>query len=130
MITPTAKKSSGFLRKLIWIFALLLILFLAWCAFVLYANYSTGMRAGTVMKISKKGYVFKTYEGQLNLGLVQSNENIWSFSVPAEDTAVVHQIEHAAATGKRVSLHYDEKYYQYDWAGETKYFVNKVEEVK
>ena len=41
--------------------------------FMYYANYSEGYRAGVPMKISKKGVVFKTHEGQLNIGGLSNN---------------------------------------------------------
>ena len=37
-------------------------------SFVLYANYSSGVRAGVPVEFSRKGVIFKTYEGELNLG--------------------------------------------------------------
>jgi hypothetical protein len=40
----------------------------AFGAFMFFANYSEGVRSGVLMKISKKAYVFKTHEGQLNIG--------------------------------------------------------------
>jgi uncharacterized protein YwgA len=77
--------------------------------FALYGNYSSGERAGQVIKMSKKGYVFKTNEGQLNTGEIQ--QGIWNFSVKKSEP----------------ELHYDEKYVQIPFLGDTKYFVTKVE---
>ena len=77
--------------------------------FALYGNYSSGERAGQVIKMSKKGYVFKTNEGQLNTGDIQ--QGIWNFSVKKSEP----------------ELHYDEKYVQIPFLGDTKYFVTKVE---
>ena len=45
--------------------ALLVVLFVC---FALFANYSAGIRAGVPVKFSKKGVLFKTYEGELNVG--------------------------------------------------------------
>ncbi|MDC1430640.1 hypothetical protein N8223_00150 [Bacteroidia bacterium] len=59
--------------------------------------------------MSKKGYVFKTNEGQLNTGEIQ--QGIWNFSVKKSEP----------------ELHYDEKYVQIPFLGDTKYFVTKVE---
>lgn len=77
--------------------------------FALYGNYSSGERAGQVIKMSKKGYVFKTNEGQLNTGEIQ--QGIWNFSVKKSEP----------------ELHYDEKYVQIPFLGDTEYFVTKVE---
>lgn len=98
-------------------------------------TYSDGFRAGTVVKLSRKGYVFKTYEGQLNLGMVINQDqnsqasvnNVWEFSVPNKDTAVINTLENALTSGERVRLHYKEKYRTLPWNGETRYFIYKVE---
>ncbi|HZG00708.1 MAG TPA: hypothetical protein VEY71_06880 [Chitinophagales bacterium] len=103
--------------------------------FVMYGNYSTGFRAGTVIKLSHKGFAMKTYEGQLNLGMVLSDEpggtavsNIWFFSVPEKEKEVVRKLEEAMLTGKRVKLHYKEKFVTLPWRGDTKYMVYNVDE--
>ena len=103
-------------------------------AYYLFGNYSDGYRAGTVMKLSRKGLLFKTYEGELNLGLVMNNEgtpvsvsNIWPFTVGAGDTAAIQKLDTAMMTGKRAKLHYREKFVKVPWRGDTKYMVYKVE---
>ena len=93
--------------------------------FTLYANYSDGIRVGTIVKFTKKGVVFKTHEGRLQQG---SSNEFWDFTVE-NDTAVLHQIERANDYGYRVKAYYHEKYYQFDWRGDTKYLVYKVEKV-
>ncbi|MBS1618782.1 MAG: 6-phosphogluconate dehydrogenase [Bacteroidetes bacterium] len=95
-------------------------------------TYSEGNRAGVLIKFSKKGNLFKTYEGEVNqiginpdpkVGLIN---NIWDFSV--KDQAVADQLSHLE--GHNVSLHYREIKHAFVWQGETNYFVDKVEEVK
>ena len=100
--------------------------------FVLYANYSTGVRAGVPVKFSRKGVVFKTYEGELNVGgLTNSAEGAipttWKFSVARSEEDVHQGMELAMTEHKRVKLHYVEKYVQLFWRGDTQYFVRKVE---
>ncbi len=98
-------------------------------------TYSDGFRAGTVVKLSSKGYVFKTYEGELNLGMVINQDpnsqasvnNVWDFSVSAKDTTVINALENALTSGQRVRLHYKEKYKALPWMGDTPYFIYKVE---
>lgn len=104
--------------------SVILVVVLGYFAATYYGSYSSGTRAGVVMKISKKGYVFKTYEGQLNLGV---NQEPWEFSVDTGRGEVVKALEEAQANNDHVKLHYEEKYVQYDWRGDTKYFVTKVE---
>jgi hypothetical protein len=62
--------------------------------------YSEGERAGVVSKFSRKGYVFKTYEGELNVGaqgqVSNMNQNIWAFTLQnSNDTAIVNNLEDA-----------------------------------
>lgn len=97
-----------------------------------FANYSEGVRSGVLMKISKKGYVFKTHEGQLNIGgFDQTSDigvsNVWEFSV--RDEAVLEELESAMDHSQRVKLYYNEKYMTLPWRGDTKYFVVSVEEL-
>lgn len=78
-----------------------------------FPNYSEGERAGTVYKVSKKGLIFKSYEGEMNLGGMsadangQVTANAFKFSV--QDPALIVQLDEAAASGKRVTM----KYHQY-----------------
>ena len=105
-------------------------------AFYYWGTYSEGVRSGTVVKISKKGYVFKTYEGQLSLlpyGAVKSQDRFiesFEFSVAGKEEKVIQELEAASLSGERVSLHYVERYAQFPWRGDTKYFVVKVERQK
>ena len=107
-----------------------------WALFAANFVYSDGFRVGTLMKISKKGNLIKTWEGELNEGGLQpakSNNNamssVWSFSVLDKDENVIGEIDSAVALGSRVKLYYKEMPYQFSWRGDTKYFVYKVEEV-
>ena len=119
-------------------YALIIILLLSAGLFAFYywGSYSEGVRSGTVVKISKKGYLFKTYEGQLSLlpyGAVKSQDRViesFEFSVAPGNEAVVRELESASLSGERVSLHYIERYAQFAWRGDTKYFIVKVERQK
>jgi hypothetical protein len=92
-------------------------------------TYSDGKRAGLLVKFSKKGFVLKTYEGDLNLGGVNPipgntiANNVWHFSV--NDEAVAEALMNLE--GKNVRLHYKEKLKVMPWQGETPYLVDKVE---
>ena len=103
-------------------------------SFVVYANFtfSEGSRNGTVIKLSSKGMMFKTYEGQLNVGAYIREGNgapttIWEFSVPEGNQEVLEQINEAIDKGRRVKLHYKEKLMTLPWRGDTKYLIFKVE---
>lgn len=95
--------------------------------------YSDGYRDGTLIKFSRKGFVFKTYEGELNQGgIVSPNPStalanqIWTFSV--KDDAVAQKLN--TLGGKVVRLHYKQYLNNFIWEGETNYLVDSVEEVK
>ena len=87
-----------------------LVLLIGAASFVIFSSYSEGYRAGNVMKLSKKGFVFKTWEGELNVGGFQGGgeggdmaTTVWSFSV--DDDNVVKEIEKAVDEGSKVKLH-------------------------
>ena len=102
---------------------------------VLFANFSNGSRAGTIAKFSHKGVMIKTWEGQLLTGGMSGSDggdlvsSHWEFSVYRGDDPVLRAIEKAMDGGYRVKLHYEEKFFQFGWRGDTKYFVTKVEKV-
>lgn len=114
--------------------ALVVVLALLGIGYYFFGNYSDGYRAGTVMKLSKKGLLFKTYEGELNLGMIMNESNnpvsvsnIWPFSVPANNEETLKKLDTAMMSGKRAKLHYREKFIAVPWRGDTKYIVYKVE---
>lgn len=122
-----------FLKKLLlWIIGITLTTAVIVILFSLYANYSNGKRAGQVIKLSKKGYIFKTYEGQLNTGGFSEGSgditsSIWHFSVKRDNKQVQEDLDDAIDGGYRVKLYYDEKYIRIPFLGDTKYFVTEVE---
>jgi hypothetical protein len=113
------------------ILAAVVVLSICYALFVMYYTYSDGNRAGKLIKFSRKGFVFKTYEGDLNLGGVNTSNgglvnNMWSFSVA--DDAVAAKL--SSLEGKEITLHYKEKLRTLPWRGESKYIVDSVVEVR
>jgi hypothetical protein len=93
-------------------------------AVVLNWSYSTGERAGWVQKFSHKGWICKTWEGELALVSLPGS-SVEKFFFTVTDDRVAEQI--TKAVGKRVSLHYEEKVgLPTSCFGETRHFVNKV----
>jgi len=87
-------------------------------------NYSSGERAGWVQKFSKKGWICKTWEGELAM-ITMPGAAQEKFHFTVWDDEVARQINEAM--GKRVSLHYDEKVgLPTSCFGETRHWVNKV----
>jgi hypothetical protein len=95
---------------------------------VLNWNYSTGERAGWVQKFSKKGWLCKTWEGELALvRMAGTAQEKFLFTV--WDDAVAEQINRSM--GKRVSLHYEEKVgLPTTCFGETRHFVTGIKAVE
>jgi hypothetical protein len=96
-------------------------------------TYSEGNRAGRLIKFSKQGFMFKTYEGEMNLGGVTNAANnsmmmnyMWDFSVTNQ--AVADSL--LKLEGKEISVHYKEKMAKLPWRGDTKYIVDRIVEVR
>ncbi|HXF44898.1 MAG TPA: hypothetical protein VNK91_02150 [Burkholderiaceae bacterium] len=87
-------------------------------------NYSTGERAGWVQKFSKKGWICKTWEGELAMvSMPGAAQEKFYFTV--WDDAVAEEIN--KAMGRRVSLHYEEKVgLPTSCFGETRHWVTRV----
>jgi hypothetical protein len=117
-------------RSHLWLFLPLVVIVLAVCLFASWAwitlhfVYSEGERAGYVQKISKKGWVCKTWEGELAMSTFPGTApQIFTFSV--RDDAVAEKIENAA--GQRVALSYEQhKGVPGSCFAETEYFITSV----
>ncbi|WP_058088458.1 hypothetical protein [Aquabacterium parvum] len=105
-----------------------LVILIALVAAYFYAmlswSYSTGDRAGWVQKISHKGWLCKTWEGELALvSMPGAPVEKFNFTVFADDVAA----DINRHMGKRVSLHYEQKVgLPTSCFGETRYYVTKV----
>lgn len=83
---------------LVLVTALYLVLVFSWA-------YSSGERAGWVQKFSRKGWICKTWEGELVLVTLPGTLTE-KFPFTVHDAAVARQIE--LAVGQRVLLHYEQ----------------------
>ncbi len=87
-------------------------------------SYSSGERAGWVQKLSNKGWICKTWEGELSM-VSMPGATPEKFAFTVTDDAVADRI--TKAMGKRVSLHYDQKVgLPGSCFGETRYYVDKI----
>jgi hypothetical protein len=104
--------------------ALLVLGLVAWTALALWWSYSEGERVGVLQKFSRKGWICKTYEGELALYVVGGvAPQIWDFTV--RDPAVAVKLN--AVIGERVRLHYAEhRGLPTHCFGDTGYFVDRV----
>lgn len=117
-----------------WLWRILAVLILGpaiviglWIAITLNYSFSTGERAGYVQKFSRKGWICKTWEGQLAMANIPgAMPEIFSFSV--RDDAVAREIEQEM--GRRVSLTYEQhRGVPTSCFGETEYYVTNVRAV-
>ena len=125
---PTSKR-----RKWIAIAVAVLVLlpilgFWAWSSATLAYSYSSGERAGFMQKLSRKGWLCKTWEGELSLqNLPGSSPEVFAFTV--RDDAVAKRIQ--ALEGQKVSVTYDQhKGVPTSCFGETEYFVTDIRKVE
>lgn len=92
-------------------------------AFIYFVPYSEGVRTGELIKISNKGVLFKTWEGEISQGI--SGAQIFQFSVLDHDDGVVEKLQEFQ--GQYVKLTYIERYATFFWLGDTQYFITQVE---
>ena len=113
---------------------ILLIMLFGVFSFLYWGIYDEGIRAGTVLRISKKGVIWKTYEGQLDLASFGALKKVspfaetFDFSVDRNNDSIVRLLESVALSGDRVNLRYIKRYMVFPWRGKTKYFVEGVEQ--
>jgi hypothetical protein len=115
-------------KILYWSVAILIIglsVFVYWKYFY---TYGEGYRAGLLQKFSYKGTIFKTYEGELILSSIRSNQEVSlaseKFFFSVQNKEVAQKILHLE--GFMVVVHYREKNGVLFWQGDTKYLVDSV----
>lgn len=124
-IPPAPKKRF---RK-IFIVSLLVIVFGFWIFYLICGmSYSEGTRSGILTKVSKKGFVFKTFEGEINIGGINQGDGtimpatVFKFSVYDEKT--YHKLD--SMQGKKVVVTYKQVLKNFFWQGESDYFIHDV----
>jgi hypothetical protein len=117
------------LRRALYMTSFLIVLILAgYIYWKFFFTYSDGYRAGLLQKFTRKGNIFKTYEGELILSSVASTSNVaiasekFFFSVIDEELA--NQLD--TLQGKNVIVHYKQKHGALIWKGDTPYYVDSV----
>ena len=119
--TKVLKSLTILLVSAIALFSLYVYIALNW-------SYSSGERAGFLQKVSHKGWICKTWEGELSLvALPGAAPEKFFFTV--RDDAIAAQVN--AAAGKRVTLQYEQhKGLPSSCFGDTDYFVVGVKEIE
>jgi hypothetical protein len=122
-VPPPRRASGGFGRALLTLLLLAVLGAAAWTWFSLTWAYSEGDRAGVLQKFSRKGWICKTWEGELAQYVVAGvAPQIWQFSV--RDPEVARGLTTLA--GRNVQLHYTEHVgVPTNCFAETSYFVER-----
>jgi hypothetical protein len=125
---PVKKKKRN--KLLIALSILLLIpavIIALWIWVALGYTYASGERAGYIQKISKKGWVCKTWEGELAMAnLPGTMPQIFAFTVRNDSVAEILEKN----IGKQVSITYEQhRGIPTTCFGETEYFVTRVQRV-
>ena len=119
--TKALKSLTILLVSAIALFSLYVYIALNW-------SYSSGERAGFLQKVSHKGWICKTWEGELSL-VAMPGAAPEKFLFTVRDEAVAQKV--SAAAGKRVTLNYEQhKGLPSSCFGDTDYFVVDVKEIE
>jgi hypothetical protein len=130
---PAATPKKGFLRRhwgKVTIAVVVLVpalVFTIWAGSALSYTYSNGQRVGFVQKFSKKGWICKTWEGELAMvNMPGALSQIFAFTVRSD--SVAKALTDAMAKGQvRVEIQYDQHLgVPTSCFGETEYFVTGV----
>lgn len=120
----TGTQHRGAVKLVIIVALLILALPVAWTWLTLNWSYSEGERAGVLQKFSRKGWLCKTYEGELAQYIVSGvAPQIWNFTVRDEQVATKMR----ALVGAKVQLHYAEhRGIPTSCFGDTGYYVDGI----
>lgn len=104
-----------------------ILVFSLWATIALSYTYSTGYRAGYLQKFSKRGWLCKTWEGELQLTAIPgATPEIFLFSTRSDSIAAVL----SQLSGKRVAVEYEQhKGVPTSCFGDTEYFAVAVRAV-
>jgi hypothetical protein len=122
------RKFRKFFRWMISLIVIILIIFFYWKYFY---TYSDGYRAGLLQKFSRKGTIFKTYEGELVLSSVGGNVGNNSAVIASEKFYFSVRSDSLAAIldtlqGRSVIVHYHQKNASLFYRGDSPYLVDEV----
>jgi hypothetical protein len=124
----TTSNAPNILKSLIVLMVGAIALFTLYIYIALNWSYSSGERAGFLQKVSHKGWICKTWEGELSL-VAMPGAAPEKFLFTVRDEAIAQKV--SAAAGKRVTLNYEQhKGLPSSCFGDTDYFVVDVKEIE
>ncbi len=122
MTMPAPRKNRHLLAKILVALVLIVVVgFALWAWSTLGYVYSSGERTGSVQKLSHKGWLCKTWEGELAMSpVVGAQPQMFDFTIRSDSLAQALEL----ASGKQVSLNYAQhKGVPTSCFGETEYYV-------
>ena len=71
-------------------------------------GYSSGIRSGYITKASEKGFIWKTYECEMQIGSGEMSalQEPWQFSIPKSEKDLFDKVN--GNIGKKAVVHYDQ----------------------
>ena len=115
------------MRRVFWILVLVVVVGLVgFTWFTLTFVYSAGERTGFVQKFSRRGWICKTWEGEMALVTLPGTV-AEKFEFTVRDDAIAQQISRDMATGNRMTVQYNQhKWIPNSCFGDTQYFVTSA----
>jgi len=104
------------------VIGIILLAFTIYVTVIYFATYSEGVRSGELIKFTKKGTLFKTWEGEISQGI--SGAQIFSFSVERGNKKVIENL--VKYQGNYVKVTYIERFDTFFWLGETNYYSKDI----
>jgi len=122
----TAKRRAK--KILYWSLFFIVVLISAFIYYRYFYTYSEGYRAGLLQKFSRKGTIFKTYEGELVLSSVAGRSDVViaseKFFFSVTDIKLASNLD--TLQGLNIIVHYKQKNAALLWKGDTPYYVDSV----
>jgi hypothetical protein len=130
--TEKSKFWTGIVSKtktaLKWSLGIILVIVLISFYWKYFYTYSEGYRAGLLQKFSRKGSLFKTYEGEMILSSVSSTKDVAlaseKFLFTLTNKKLIRQFD--TIQGQSVIVHYKQKNGTLFWRGDSQYLVDSV----
>jgi len=115
-------------KAMVWGSLIVVVLLFSVVYWNYYNVYSEGNRSGILQKFSKKGNLFKTYEGELIMSSIASTSNTTiaseKFFFSVKEDSIANRL--FAMEGKNVTVHYVQMRGHLPWNGETDYYVTDI----
>jgi hypothetical protein len=120
----SAGEPQAMVKVLVGIVVIALLGLAGFTYLTLHWSYSEGERAGYVQKLSRRGFICKTWEGEMAM-VTMPGTVAEKFLFTVRNEAVAAKVN--AAVGKRMALHYEQhKWLPSSCFGDTEYFVTDV----